>query len=144
LDPSSSEQVVTMPFMPSTRTRIALTSALALFALAVGTLTAPAFAQDYPTPPNYPTPPPDGDAGPDEGAGEAPEEEDAAPEDDAAAPDTGAGAPDTGPPVDDTQPLPAGTLPVTGSDDVAFMTVLGLVMLLGGVAVRRGLRGARP
>ena len=111
----------------SSRAFIVVLAALLLVALGP----ASAGAQDYtvPTTPEYLTP--DTGAAPDEGAG-APAEE---------APDAGA-APDAGDQAPRT--LPAGTLPLTGNDEVAFLSVFGFVLLLGGFAVRRGLRASSP
>ena len=111
--------------------RLPIISTALIMALA---LIAPvALAQEYtvPTTPEYQTP--DSGAAPDEDGGDAPADDAPA---DANAPDTGAGAPGA-----DT--APAGTLPVTGSELPAFLTVFGLVLLLSGLAVRRGARPLR-
>lgn len=107
--------------------RIATLAFTLIFSFAVA---APAaLAQEYTTPttPQYQTPDDGSGAAPDDDSGDTPSDQ--APADDAA-PDTGAGAPGA----------PAATLPRTGSELPAFFTVFGLVLLLSGFAVRRGLR----
>ena|SRR5215210_1910007 len=111
--------------MPPKRSIVLAFTLIFSFALA-----APAaLAQEYTTPttPQYQTPNDDSGAAPDDDSGDTPADE--APANDNA-PDTGAGAPSG-----DTA-----TLPRTGSELPAFLTVFGLVLLLSGFAVRRGLR----
>jgi LPXTG-motif cell wall-anchored protein len=80
--------------------------------------------------PDYTTPgeqAPDEGAGPDTGAGDTP----VAPDDTGAGPGSGEGA-------------PGATLPRTGSETAILFTVLGFVLLLAGVAVRRGVPTRNP
>ena len=103
---------------------------------------APVGAQEYtvPTTPEYQTP--DSGAGPDQGAGETPDDEAAAPDDDAEAPS--GSAPSSGAGEQAPQAPSSGTLPVTGSEHLPFFITLGLVLLLGGFTIRRGLGLAGP